>query len=339
MNVRVAVIGAGYWGKNLVRNFSAMENVKVAYVCDRDAAVRTRLQADYATPAFVENPSDVLQDKTVDAVVVATETPSHYEIARHALNAGKHVYIEKPMAQTSAEAEELVLLADKNNVKLMTGHLLMYHPAFEYVKNLIDDGALGKIYYLYSTRVNLGIIRTEENAFESLAPHDLSIALWYLGGTPTAVSATGASYLQKGIYDVVFATVYFDDGRIAHLHTSWLDPHKTRSVTVVGDKKMAVIDDVANTEKVRLYDKGVNIIPGEKRHAEYTQAMNIRSGDIQIPHIPSGEPLARECRHFIDCIVNDSAPLSDGRNGLAVVRILEAGVESLKRNGEVVELR
>ncbi|NND70762.1 MAG: Gfo/Idh/MocA family oxidoreductase, partial [Rhodothermales bacterium] len=285
MKTRLAVVGAGYWGKNLLRNFHAIDGVEIAYVSDMDPTVRDRIGQQYPESKVVETTAPIFEDASVDAVVVATETPNHFAVAEQSLLAGKHTFVEKPLAQRSDQADRLAALADREGCKLMTGHLLMYHPAFEHVAQLIKSGTLGDLYYMYSTRVNLGIIRTAENAFESLAPHDLSVALWYMGTDVMGISATGASYLQDGIHDVVFATVTFDSGRIAHLHTSWLDPHKARSITVVGSEKMAVIDDVASTEKVRIYDKGVNIKIGEKRHAEYGQAMNIRSGDIQIPHI------------------------------------------------------
>jgi predicted dehydrogenase len=254
------------------------------------------------------------------------------------LQAGKHVFVEKPMAQTVEEAERLVELAEANDRRLMVGHLLLYHPAFRYVEALIQRGELGEVYYLYSMRVNLGIVRQRENALESLAPHDLSVALAFLDKKPVGVSAQGQAYLQPGVEDVVFATVFFEDGALAHLHTSWLDPHKVRKVTVVGSRKMVVLDDVASTEKVRLYDKGVEIQPGEARYANYAEAMSIRTGDIEIPRIEMQEPLRLECQHFIDCIRMGQTPRSDGRNGLAVVRLLTAAQQSLRQNGTAVAL-
>ena len=336
--VTLGQVGIGYWGKNLLRNFAALPDAHVAMVCDQSADVRSGVERQYPDVRTTARFEDLLESEAIQGIVVATETPQHYAMAKAALRAGKHVFVEKPMAQTSAEAEELVALAEEQDVRLMVGHLLLYHPAFRYVEDLIHEGALGDVHYLYSTRVNLGIIRQQENALESLAPHDIAVALHFLDQQPVAVSAQGQAYLQEGIEDVAFATIFFDGGALVHLHTSWLDPHKIRKVTVVGSKQMAVIDDVEGTEKVRLYDKGVSPRPGEARYAEYAESMKIRVGDIHIPRIPSQEPLRLECQHFIDCIQRGEAPRSDGRDGLAVVRILEAAQRSLRQRGACVDL-
>lgn len=336
--INIAQVGIGYWGKNLLRNFAGLPNVNVVAACDQQADVVNRVADQYPGISTTSRFQDLLNNDTVEAIVVATETPHHFEMAQAALQAGKHVFVEKPMAQTVEEAERLVELAEANDRRLMVGHLLLYHPAFRYVEALIQRGALGDVYYLYSMRVNLGIVRQRENALESLAPHDLSVALAFLDKQPVAVSAQGQAYLQPGIEDVVFATVFFEDGALAHLHTSWLDPHKVRKVTVVGSRKMAVLDDVASTEKVRLYDKGIEIQPGEARYANYAEAMSIRTGNIEIPRIEMQEPLRLECQHFIDCIRTGHTPRSDGRNGLAVVRLLTAAQQSLRQNGTAVQL-
>lgn len=336
--LRLAQVGIGYWGKNLLRNFAALPDADVVLACDQRSDVLDRLRYQYPTLSTTSSYDDVLENESIDAVVVATETPQHFGMAKAALQAGKHVFVEKPMAQTVGEAERLVELADVQDLRLMVGHLLLYHPAFRHVENLIRQGDLGDVYYLYSMRVNLGIIRQRENALESLAPHDMSVALRFIDKQPVAVSAQGQAYLQRDIEDVAFATVFFEDGALAHLHTSWLDPHKVRKVTVVGSKQMAVIDDGEANEKVRLYDKGVEMAPGEMRYADYAEAMTVRTGDIHIPRIDMQEPLRLECRHFIDCIRSGDAPRSDGRNGLAVVRLLSAAQQSLAKNGMTVEL-
>ncbi len=333
---RIAQIGVGYWGKNLLRNFSSLADVQM--VCDSNPGVLKRLEGQYPGISTTSDFKDIVNNSEIQAVVIATETPLHFDLAHAALDAGKHVFVEKPMAQSVKQAEELVRVASANNVQLMVGHLLMYHPAFRYVEQLIKSGDIGDVYYVHSERVNLGIIRQQENAFESLAPHDLSIALMFIDSKPVAVSAQGQAYLQKGIEDVVFATVYFESGQIAHLHTSWLDPQKKRSVTVVGSKKMAIIDDVSSSEKVRLYDKGVVVSPGEARYVDYAEAMSIRDGDIVIPKLPTQEPLRAECEHFVECVLSGESPRSDGRNGLAVVRMLEAAMTSLKNRGTAVDL-
>ena len=336
--VTLGQVGIGYWGKNLLRNFAALPDAHVAMVCDQNPDVRHGVERQYPDVRATARYEDLLESEAVEAVVVATETPQHYAMAKAALQAGKHVFVEKPMAQTSAEAEELVALAEERDVRLMVGHLLLYHPAFCHVEDLIRRGELGDVYYLYSTRVNLGIIRQRENALESLAPHDLAVALRFVDEQPVAVSAQGQAYLQEGIEDVAFATVFFSGGALAHLHTAWLDPHKIRKTTVVGSRRMAVIDDTAGTEKVRLYDKGAGPRPGEPRYAEYAQALSVRVGDIHIPRLAAQEPLRLECQHFLDCVRTGEAPRSDGRNGLAVVRLLEAAQRSLKRRGASIEL-
>lgn len=338
MSIRIAQVGVGYWGKNLLRNFVSLPDVEVVAACDQRQDVCARVARQYPTVETTTAFGDVLDDDRIDGVVIATETPQHFEMAAAALQAGKHVFVEKPMAQTVDEAAKLVELADAHNRRLMVGHLLLYHPAFRLVEDLIRQGDLGEVYYLYSVRVNLGIIRQRENALESLAPHDLSIALRFLDADPVAVTASGQAYLQDKIEDVAFATVHFQDGKLAHLHTSWLDPHKVRKVTVVGSTKMAVIDDVESNEKVRLYDKGVDVKPGEKRYADYAEAMTIRTGDIHIPKVDMKEPLRLECEHFAHCIRTGETPRSDGRNGLAVVRILAAAQQSLASRGATVEL-
>lgn len=336
--IGIGQVGIGYWGKNLLRNFQALPDAEVVMACDQDADVLDRVARQYPTLATTSRYEALLESAAVDAVVIATETPQHFAMAEQALSVGKHVFVEKPMAQTVEEAERLVALAEDHDRRLMVGHLLLYHPAFRYVEDLIRDGTLGDVHYLYSMRVNLGIIRQRENALESLAPHDLSIALQFIDADPVAVSAQGQAYLQPDVEDVAFATVYFNDGALAHLHTSWLDPHKIRKVTVVGSQQMAVIDDVESNEKVRLYDKGVDVQPGEMRYADYAEAMTVRTGDIHIPRIDMQEPLRVECQHFLECIRTGATPRSDGRNGLAVVKLLEAAQRSLNHNGSTIEL-
>ena len=332
--VRIAQVGAGNWGKNLLRNYLSMDDVRVVAVCDEDpkvlAAVSEQSPDIHATTRF----DDILQRDDLDGVVIATQTPLHYPMASAALKQQLHVFVEKPMAQTAAEAAALVALSDEMDRHVMVGHLLLYHPAFRHVEGLIQEGTLGRIYYLYSVRVNLGIIRQRENALDSLAPHDLSVALAYLNQKPVAVSATGQAYLQKDVCDIAFATVFFEHGALAHLHTSWLDPHKTRKVTVVGDRKMAVIDDCAAVEKVRVYDKGVT----KAGYASFEESLTIHSGDIHIPRTGMQEPLRLECEHFAECIRTGEAPRTDARNGLAVVQLLEAAQLSLQNQGAHVPI-
>ena len=333
--VGVAVIGAGSWGKNLVRNFASLGGAELKYICDLDAEARKAMSRLYPQATVTDDISEALSDKGVDAAVVAVDVPHHYAVAKQALEANKHTYVEKPLTLTSGESQELNDLAEKRGVKLMVGHLLEYHPAVNYMKDMIESGGVGEPLYLYFQRVNLGVVRKVENAWWSLAPHDVSVACYLFNDEPVSVSASGHAYLQEGIEDVVFANLKFADGRMAHIHVSWLDPHKIRKVTLVGSQKMIVFDDMAAAEKIRVYDKGADVKGGVE---SYVEAITLRIGDILIPKIPAGEPLKAECRHFIDAIANDTTPRSDGADGLRVVRVLEAGSASLARNGEPAKL-
>ena len=332
--IGIAVVGAGNWGKNLVRNFASLEEAELKYVCDRSEEARSAMAALYPGVTVTEELAPALGDSDVDAVVVAVDAPGHHEVAKAAIQAGKHTYVEKPLALCTVDAVELVKLAEDNGVKLIVGHLLEYHPAVEYMKEVIDAGTVGDPLYLYFQRINLGIVRKSENAWWSLAPHDISVACFLFGAEPVTVSASGQAYLQQGIEDVVFANLKFADGRMAHIHVSWLDPHKIRKVTLVGSEKMVVFDDMAAAEKIRIYDKGAVV----KSVNSYVEAVTLRTGDILIPKIPGGEPLRVECQHFIDCITNDTTPRSDGADGVRVVKALEAGSASLAAGGEPVSL-
>ncbi len=332
--LRVAVIGAGYWGKNLVRKLATAKRCSLKYVCDINANV---LAMHERSSPFVETTPDVavvLNDRQVQAVVIATPIPTHFEIARQALQAGKHVYVEKPLTLQASQARQLIELAKQTQLKLMVGHLLEYHPAVVYLKEMLDRGQLGEPYYMYTQRVNLGIVRQNENAWWSLAPHDISVICHLLGSEPVSVAANGQCYLQKDIEDVVFATIKFADGKMAHLHCSWLDPHKIRKMTVVGPEKMVTFDDMEATEKIRIYDKGAAV-----RHditTSYADIISLRFGDIVIPKIPGGEPLSLECEHFIEGVLDNRPIRSDGTDGLRVVQVLEAGQKSLKNQGTPV---
>jgi len=331
--IGTAVVGVGNWGKNLARNFHQLDAARLEFICDLNPATRAAMAALYPEATVTDDYDAVLSSPSVECVVLAVDAPLHYRFAREALNAGKHVYVEKPLTLDRAEALELVELADSLDRKLMVGHLLEYHPAVNFIRDMITKGDVGASHYLYFQRLNLGIVRKEENAWWSLAPHDISMACYFFDAKPISVSANGQCYLQPGIEDVVFATLKFADGRMAHIHVSWLDPHKIRKVTLVGSQRMVVFDDMEGAEKVRVYDKGAEIVQ------DYSAPITLRTGDIVIPRVPGGEPLRTECEHFLDCIRNDVTPRSDGRDGLRVVEVLAAGSESLKQNGKLIELQ
>jgi predicted dehydrogenase len=317
VTVSVGVVGLGYWGPNLARNFDALPDSRLTWICDGDAARLERVSASFpnarATGAFEE----LLADPDLDAVVIATPVPTHADLARQALEAGKHVFVEKPLAQSVADAESVTAAAAASGRVLMVGHLLEYHPGLVRLKELVDSGELGEIHYIYGNRLNLGKLRADENALWSLGAHDVSVVLRLADEEPLECHAFGESYMQGGIEDVVFCFLRFPSGVAAHLHLSWLDPHKERRFTVVGSKRMATFDDMALDQKLTVYDKGFD--QPYNSYGEYIA----RSGDVWSPRIPNDEPLRLECSHFVECVREGRQPLSDAESGLRVVRVLE----------------
>lgn len=328
--VTLGLVGAGYWGKNLLRAFSNVNGGNLLYCCDLDRDRLKAVKRNNGSVRITEHYEELIESPEVDAVVIATPSRLHFSLASLALEAGKHVFVEKPLALRSDEAQELLSLSIKQGKKLMVGHLMRYHPAVERMKEMLDRGDLGDVHYIYSSRVNLGIVRQDENALWSLAPHDLSIILYLLDQMPESVSARGQCCLQPGVEDVVFLNLLFSDGKMSQVHVSWLDPHKERKITLVGNKKMIVFDDTEAVEKLRIYDKGVE---QAKEFNSYAEFLTLRNGDIHIPHLQMEEPLKRECQHFVDCIEKDLVPFTDGQDGLRVVRILETAQESLEKGG------
>jgi predicted dehydrogenase len=331
--LRVAVIGAGSWGRNHVRSVASLADAELAAVCDLSPKVRDAMARNYPAALVTDDVDAALA--AADAVVVATPATSHATLAARAIERGLPVLVEKPFTLTSAEAERVVGLAERTGVPLVVGHLLVFHPAVERLKAMIAGGDLGEVYYLYSQRVNLGQVRPDENALWSFGPHDVSVALELLGERPVRVSANGRSYLQPGIEDVVFMTLEFASGVMAHVQMSWLDPHKERRLTVVGSRKMVVFDDMQPREKLRVYDKGVERPP---EYASYGESLAIREGDITIPRIPNTEPLGAELRHFVAVARGAEHPRVGGIDGLLVIRILEAASRSLCNGGTAVTL-
>ena len=311
----IGVVGLNYWGPNLVRNFSDLS--ELTWLCDLDQGQLAQIGTRYPDARTTTNFDDLLADDSVDAVVIATPVPTHYALAKRALEAGKHVFVEKPPAMRAAEMDELVALADARDLVLMPGHLLLYHPGVLKVKELIDKGDLGEVLCVYGNRVNLGIVRSNENALWSLGVHDLSVILYLLDEDPELATAQGSASIHPGVEDVVFCFLRFPSGKIAHMHLSWLDPHKMRKMTVVGREKMVVFDDMEPERKVTVYEKraGTN---GE-----------LFSGDISIPKIETTEPLRRECSYFLELITGEDDKAKVARDGARVVRALEMLTTSL----------
>jgi predicted dehydrogenase len=321
--VRVGVVGLGYWGPNLARNFAAIPGCELAWLCDADEARRAKLAPSFPAARLTGELDDLLADEELDAVVLATPVPSHAELAVAVLEAGKHCFVEKPLALASADAERAVQAAERAGRILMVGHLLEYHPAVTRLKELVQSGELGPLYYLYGNRLNLGQLRADENALWSLGAHDVSVALHLIDEEPEECLAHGASFVRQGVQDVVFCYLRFPSGVVAHLHLSWLDPHKERRITVVGGQRMATFDDMLIEGKLTIYDKGFD--EDTRSWGEYIA----RSGDTFSPRMPNVEPLRVECEHFIQSIRDGSKPRSDGLSGLRVVRVLEALQSSL----------
>jgi predicted dehydrogenase len=323
----VAVVGLGYWGPNLARNFAALDDCELRWCCDLSEEKRQGLQSTFPNTRFTADLTDVLTDPELDAVVLATDVPSHARLATEVLRAGKHCFVEKPLAQSAAEAAALVDEAAAADRVLMVGHLLEYHPGVAKLKEMVDSGALGDVRYVYSNRLNLGKVRADENALWSLGAHDVSVLLHLLEEEPLEALAHGESFVRNGVEDVVFCYLRFPSGRVAHMHLSWLDPHKERRFTVVGSDRMATFDDMALERKLTIYDKGVD--PPIRNYGEYIT----RSGDVMSPQISNEEPLRIECRHFVECVRDGLQPRSGPASGLRAVRVLEALQRSLEAGG------
>jgi predicted dehydrogenase len=302
--IRIAQVGLGAWGKNLARNFSAL--AELAVLCDVDEERRTEAAAAYPAARTTSSFDDVLADDSVEAIVVATPVPTHFDLARRTLEAGKHVFVEKPPAMRGAEMEELCDLAEERERVLMPGHLLLYHPGVQKLKEIVDSGELGEVLYVYGNRQNLGTFRTNENALWSLGVHDLSVLLHLLGEEPVEVRAHGNAFLNSGVEDVVFCYLRFPSGKMAHMHLSWLDPHKIRRITVVGNDRMAVFDDMERERKITVYDN-----------------WRTRTGDVYSPNVDSTEPLRLECRHFLRLVAGEGDPYKAARDAVPVVRVLD----------------
>jgi predicted dehydrogenase len=323
----IALVGLGYWGPNLARNFAAIEGCDLTWCCDASEEARARLAGQYPSTRFTDDLAEVLADPHVDAVVLATPVPTHAELAVRVLESGKHCFVEKPLGQSVADAQLAVDAAQSTGKTLMVGHLLEYHPGVQRLKELSDSGELGdEIFYIYGNRLNLGKVRADENALWSLGAHDVSVLLYLADEEPHEVIARGESYVREGVEDVVFCFLRFPSGLSAHLHLSWLDPHKERRFTIVGSKRMATFDDMALEGKLTIYDKGVD--ETSRGYGEYIT----RSGDIFSPRIPNLEPLRVECEHFVRCVRTGERPRSDGESGLRVVRVLEELQNSLDRS-------
>jgi predicted dehydrogenase len=323
--IQVGVAGLGYWGPNLARNLAAIPGCQLRWMCDSSETARARLAPSFPDTQATGDLDDLLNDPELDAVVLATPVPTHAELAVCVAQAGKHCFVEKPLAITAADAERAVEAFEKAGKTLMVGHLLEYHPAVDRLKQLVDDGELGDLYYLYGNRLNLGKLRADENALWSLGAHDVSVVLHLIDEEPEECSAHGESYVRQGVEDVVFCYLRFPSGIVAHLHLSWLDPHKERRLTVVGARRMATFDDMQIEGKLTVYDKGFD--EDVRSWGEYIT----RSGESFSPRLASVEPLRVECEHFLDCIRTGSAPRSDGHSGLRVVRVLEQLQQSLDR--------
>lgn len=335
--VSIALIGYGYWGPNLARNFHQLREAKVTVCCDSDSSRLAQAQAMYPHLVTTVSADEVWTNAGVNAVVIATPARTHFALAKTALQSGKHVLVEKPLAMSSREAEELVALAKAKGLVLMVGHTFEYNPAVLKIKELLERGQLGEVYYAYSTRVNLGRLQPDLNVLWSIAPHDISILLFLFGQMPVEVSARGNSYLHTGIEDVAFVSLQFPNGITAYVHASWLDPSKVRRMTIVGSTKMVVYDDVESEGKVKIYDKGVLKVENGAIFGEFQYKLH--SGDIHIPRIDLSEPLHNECAHFVECVAKGTRPQTDGENGVRVIKVLEAAQRSLKARGAPVTLQ
>jgi predicted dehydrogenase len=332
--VKFGVIGYGYWGPNVVRNLDQLDGSEVLAVCDKGQAARKKAQKAYPHVMVTSDTAELMASTEIDAIAVITPVWTHYELTKVALEHGKHVFVEKPFTSDSAQAEELINLAAKKNLKIMVDHTFLFTGAVKKIRQLLEDDALGKIYYYDSTRVNLGLFQHDVNVIWDLAPHDLSIIDHLIKASPQAVVATGETHLNAH-EDVAFITLYFPDKLIAHLNVNWLSPVKVRTTLIGGEKKMVVWNDLEADEKIKVYDKGVSVT---SREGLYSLLVNYRSGDMWAPQVEQVEALKQELAYFVDCILGNRAPFNDGAAGLRVVKLLEAANESVRKRGALVYL-
>jgi predicted dehydrogenase len=326
--VSLGVVGLGYWGPNLARNVESIRGAQLSWCCDADAQTRERLAPTFKDTRFTGSLDDLLDDEELDGVLLATPVPTHADLAVRVLEAGKHCFVEKPLAQSVADAERVVDAARSAERVLMVGHLLEYHPGVRRLAEIVRAGELGTVHYIYTNRLNLGQLRADENALWSLGAHDVSVVLALADEEPYELDARGECYMRPGIEDVVFAYLRFRSGLTAQMHLSWLDPHKERRLTVVGSRRMATFDDMELERKLTIYDKGFD------ESAESWGEYITRSGDVTSPRIANTEPLRLECEHFVECISSGETPRTDGESGLRVVRVLEglqAALDSSRR--------
>jgi predicted dehydrogenase len=334
--ITVGVVGCGYWGPNLIRNLRQAPDCQLKIICDTSEQRLRHMQRLHSDVATTTNFEDLLKDPALDAVVIATPVRFHFDMARAALNAGKHVFIEKPMARTVAEGEGLVALAEHKGLVIMVGHTFLFSPAVRRMKEIIESGDIGEVQYISARRLNLGLFQKDINVAWDLAPHDISIILHLLDEHPVSVCCQGNSHVTRGIEDVTMMYLNFRKNRCAFIQNSWLDPKKVRQMTIVGTRRMIVYDDIEPLEKLKVYDSRVEVPPHYDSFADFTYSYHY--GDAYVPYIKQDEPLKLECQHFLDCIRDECAPITGGRQGLEVVRILEASSVSLKQQGGAIGL-
>lgn len=336
--IQLGLIGYGYWGPNFARVIGESSNCSLKYCADVNEKSLERAKKKYPSLIVTKDYRAILSDRDIKAVIIVTPTKTHHQLAKECLMARKHVFIEKPLCHDVKEAEELIALAEMNKVKLMVGHVFLFNSAVKYIKDQIDGGHIGRLRHLHFQRRNLGPIRQDVNVLWDLSPHDISMALYFIGHKPLSVIASGESFLQKGILDVVSASLKFPHNIMVNMIFSWIDPVKVRDIAIVGENKMILFDDVAQSERVKIFNKNANIIKNTLDVSFGEYQISLHSGDILVPAIESKEPLKEEFNHFIDCVVNDRKPFTDGENGLEVVRIVSAIQQSLDQNSTLVKL-
>lgn len=333
---KVGLLGFGYWGPNMARNILDNPELELSYICDIDQISIKHASERYPQVECVDIPDIVIEDRNVDIVIIATPVNTHYQLTLDALNNGKHVLVEKPMTDTHSKAVKLVNTAESNNLILMVDHTFIYSSAVAKIKEIVTSGELGELLYFDSTRINLGLFQHDINVIWDLAPHDFSILNYIIDDDPIAISAYGVSFFDKQHESIAYINLAYKSGFIAHFHVNWLAPVKIRQTIIGGSKKMLVYNDMEPTEKIKIYDKGVNIT---NREGIYKTLVQYRTGDIHIPHIENNEPLKTEINHFVDCLKNKRTPITDGRAGEKVVKILEASQKSITNNGIPIQLK